>query len=252
MAPTHSPAGVRRSSTIQVIVWQVLVGLLLIAIPQAWAGEAGSKPEAPSAAPDGADPGEPDNEAALSQEPLPPEASTPEPEPTPSPSHHSVAITLWNGVMTNGNLGESLLFDKGFRSEYIGGVGVQADLLKGRWLSLVVDANLLGHSNRSPAEGFLETTLGLGLRAQANRWLAFTVVEGISWYNERSRQQLQEGGNGRQLVNYLAFEADANLNPQLSLVARLHHRSGIYGTLNCNKACDNNGYLLGVRYRFRP
>ncbi len=60
------------------------------------------------------------------------------------------------------------------------------------------------------------------------------------------------GGNGRQLVNYLAFEADANLNPQLSLVARLHHRSGIYGTLNCNKACDINGYLLGVRYRFRP
>ncbi len=91
-----------------------------------------------------------------------------------------MAITLWNGVMTNGNMGEFLLFDKGVRSEYIGGVGVQADLLKARWLRLVVDANLLGHSNRSPAEGFLETTLGLVLRAQANRWLAFTVVEGFS------------------------------------------------------------------------
>ncbi len=44
MAPTYGPAGMRRSGSIWVIVWQVLIGLLVIAIPQAWAGEAGSKP----------------------------------------------------------------------------------------------------------------------------------------------------------------------------------------------------------------
>jgi hypothetical protein len=51
-------------------------------------------------------------------------------------------------------------------------------------------------------------------------------------------------------VNYLAFELDAAIGQQLSLVARLHHRSGIYGTIDCGNACDNNGYLLGLRYRF--
>lgn len=231
---------------------------MLIGFPQGWAATAVTAADTPSAVQVLADPEESfedvvsDEQVVSSQEDIPPEAMAPEPDPHSKPRDRTVAVTVWNGVMTDGNLGESLLFDQGFRSEYIGGVGVQADLLKGRWLSLVVDANLLGHSNRSPADGFLETTIGLGLRAQANRWLAFTVVEGLSWYSERSLQQLQEGGNGRQLVNYLAFEADANLNAQLSLVARLHHRSGIYGTLNCNKACDNNGYLLGVRYRFRP
>jgi hypothetical protein len=154
--------------------------------------------------------------------------------------------------MTAGNMGESLLFIEGFRSEYVGGVGIQSDLLRGKRLALLVDANLLGHSNANPAQGFLETTLGLGLRAYLNSWLSFTVVEGLSWYSERSKQQLQEGGNGRQLVNYLAFELDATVSQKLSLVGRLHHRSGIYGTMNCNTACDNNAYLLGLRYRLRP
>lgn len=153
--------------------------------------------------------------------------------------------------MTNGNLGESVLFIEGFRSEYVGGVGLQADIVKGQRFALLLDANLLAHSDAKPAQGFMETTLGLGLRAYLKPWLSFTVVEGLSWYSERSEQQLQAGGNGRQLVNYLAFELDANLSRQLSLVGRLHHRSGIYGTMNCTTACDNNAYLLGLRYTFR-
>ena len=74
----------------------------------------------------------------------------------------------------------------------------------------------------------------------------------MSWYSERSKQQLQEGGNGHQLVNYLAFELDAAVSKQLSLVGRLHHRSGIYGRTGCDSACDSNAYLLGLRYRLKP
>jgi hypothetical protein len=158
----------------------------------------------------------------------------------PRKPDRTLALTLWSGALTDGNLGESLLFSEGFRSAYLGGIGVQADLLRGKRLSLLVDGNLLGHSNADPAQGLVEATIGLGRRAQLNSWLAFTVVEGMSWYSERSKQQLQEGGNGRQLVNYLAFELDARASKQLSLVGRLHHRSGIYGTMNCNTACDNN------------
>lgn len=140
--------------------------------------------------------------------------------------------------MTAGNLGQSLTVEKSWRSEALGGLGVQRTLWKRGRVGLIVDANLLGHwavdGATTPAQTFGEATVGLGL----------------SVYTNRSREQLKRGGNGRQLVNYLAFEADAALNRQWSLVGRLHHRSGIYGTLNCVTACDNNAYRLGLRYRF--
>ncbi len=163
-------------------------------------------------------------------------------------------LTLWGGAMTAGNLGQSLTLEKGWRSEALGGLGVQRTLWKRGRVGLIVDANLLGHwavdGASTPAQSFGEGTVGLGLKVYPTRWLALTVVEGLSVYTDRSREQLKRGGNGRQLVNYLAFEADAALNRQWSLVGRLHHRSGIYGTLNCITACDNNAYLLGLRYRF--
>lgn len=166
------------------------------------------------------------------------------------------AVTLWGGAMTEGDLGESLQLSRGFRSEYLGGIGVQRTIRHRRRIGLVVDANLLAHQAvddpSNPGQTFGEGTIGLGLKVYPSRWLSFTVVEGLSLYTSRSRLQLERGGNGRQLVNYLAFEADAALGQRWSLVGRLHHRSGLFGALNCRTACDNNAYLLGLRYRFPP
>lgn len=151
-------------------------------------------------------------------------------------------------------MGESLLFSQGMRSAALGGVGVQGTIWKQRRLGLIVDANLIGHRaaerGNTPQQSFLEGTIGLGLRVYPNSWLSLTVVEGLSLYSERSTMAIQRGGNGRRAVNYLAFELDAAIGQQLSLVGRLHHRSGIYGTIDCGNACDNNAYLLGLRYRF--
>jgi hypothetical protein len=151
-------------------------------------------------------------------------------------------------------MGESLRLDKGFRSEVLGGLGVQGTIWNQRRLGMIVDANLIGHramrGGTTPRQTFSEGTIGLGLRFYPNRWLSLTVVEGMSGYSQRSELALKRGGNGRRLVNYLAFELDAAINDQVSLVARLHHRSGIYGTINCQRACDNNGYMLGLRYHF--
>jgi hypothetical protein len=173
---------------------------------------------------------------------------------TPDPHWRDWNLTLWGGAMTDGNMGESLQLDKGFRSEVLGGLGVQGTIWNQRRLGLIVDANLIGHraieGGTTPRQTLIEGTIGLGVRFYPNRWLSFTVVEGMSGYSERSELALKRGGNGRRLVNYLAFELDAAINDQLSLVGRLHHRSGIYGTINCERACDNNGYMLGLRYHF--
>ncbi|MBM5800844.1 MAG: DUF3769 domain-containing protein, partial [Cyanobacteria bacterium K_DeepCast_35m_m2_023] len=52
-----------------------------------------------------------------------------------------------------------------------------------------------------------------------------------------------------QFLNYLAFEVEALVNPQWSLVGRLHHRSGSYGVYSGVRE-GSNGYLVGLRYRF--
>ena len=50
-------------------------------------------------------------------------------------------------------------------------------------------------------------------------------------------------------LNYLAFEVEGLVTPEWSVVGRIHHRSGAYGTYS-GVSEGSNGYLLGLRYRF--
>jgi hypothetical protein len=50
-------------------------------------------------------------------------------------------------------------------------------------------------------------------------------------------------------LNYLAFEVEAKVSPAWSLVGRIHHRSGAYGTF-FGVSEGSNAYLLGLRHRF--
>ena len=49
--------------------------------------------------------------------------------------------------------------------------------------------------------------------------------------------------------NYLAAEIAVQINHQWSVVGRIHHRSGAYGTYDGAEE-GSNGYLLGLRYNF--
>ena len=55
--------------------------------------------------------------------------------------------------------------------------------------------------------------------------------------------------NYTQLLNYLGFEVEAAVSSDLSLVGRIHHRSGAFGTYG-GVTEGSNAYLLGVRYRW--
>jgi hypothetical protein len=50
-------------------------------------------------------------------------------------------------------------------------------------------------------------------------------------------------------LNYLGFEVEALIKPEWSLVGRIHHRSGAYGTYS-GVSEGSNAYLVGMRYRF--
>ena len=96
---------------------------------------------------------------------------------------------------------------------------------------------------------FWEVTFGIGLRWWIQPWLSLGVVEGVSFNSTLSNYEKVSWLNSSQFLNYLAVELGVELNPQWSMVGRIHHRSGAYGTYG-GVYEGSNGYLLGARYRF--
>ena len=174
------------------------------------------------------------------------------------------AATAWGGKMTNAPLSETFIFRGEPRPEALMGLGLQRRLLDGGPLSIELEGNLIGHRaspqkggeyNQAvanagvPAQSFGEITAGVGVRLWLRPWLSLLGVEGVSLNTDLSYYEQTFRRKNAQLLNYLAFEVEALVDPQWSLVGRIHHRSGAWGTYSGVKE-GSNGYLLGLRYRF--
>ena len=174
------------------------------------------------------------------------------------------AATAWGGKMVNAPLSETFIFRGEPRPEALMGLGLQRRLLDGGPLSIELDGNLIGHRaspqrggqyNQAvanagvPAQSFGEITTGIGVRLWLRPWLSLMGVEGVSLNTDLSYYEQTFRRKSAQFLNYLAFEVEALVDPQWSLVGRIHHRSGAWGTYSGVKE-GSNGYLLGLRYRF--
>ncbi len=195
----------------------------------------------------------------------PPEPLSCPPQLPPIPQWHPYpwAVTGWAGQMFAANFGDTFYFRGRFRPEYLGGLGLQRRLLDGGPFAIEFDGNLLGHRaarqaggefNQStpfadtPSQTFGEMTAGLGLRLWLKPWLSLYFVEGVSLLSEASNYEKTYRENYANFLNYLAFEVEGLLTPQWSLVGRIHHRSGAYGTYS-GVSEGSNAYLVGLRYR---
>ena len=183
----------------------------------------------------------------------------------PGPS----ALTLWGGQMTDATFGETFLFSGSPRPEGIFGLGFNRRLLDADPFSIELDGNALFHNaatNRNlrykggipdaeqdnaktRAQSFWEGTIGIGLRWWIQPWLSLGIVEGVSLNSSLSNYEAASWQYSSQFLNYLAAEIAVQINPQWSVVGRIHHRSGAYGTYDGAEE-GSNGYLLGVRYNF--
>jgi hypothetical protein len=101
----------------------------------------------------------------------------------------------------------------------------------------------------TPAQTFADMTVGIGGRLWLQPWLSLYFVEGVSLLSQPSNYEKTFRENYSVFLNYLAFEVEALVNPQLSIVGRIHHRSGAYGVY-FGVSEGSNAYLLGLRYRF--
>ena len=208
---------------------------------------------------------------------LPVSTPLPDPEPIACPTilppvpdwhPHPWAATLWGGQLFDANFGDTFKFKGQLREELLLGAGLQRRLIKAGPFALELDFTALGHwaaaqrgsgftsrftndasGQRTAAQSFGEFTAGIGLRAWLQPWLNVGVVQGVSVTTSLSNFEDTFRERSSRILNYLGFEVEGSFSPQWSVVGRIHHRSGAFGTFNGVKE-GSNAYLLGLRYRF--
>jgi hypothetical protein len=91
--------------------------------------------------------------------------------------------------------------------------------------------------NKFPWNNYLKTSIGVG--------------EGVSWMSHVSTREYANSVDPQKILNYLSFEVTAAMAcyPQLELVARSHHRSGVFGMYRANNS-GSTALGLGLRWYF--
>ena len=206
----------------------------------------------------------PESPTPAGRQDMPTVACPPVVPPVPDWHPQPWAVTAWGGQMIDADFGPTFLFDGRMRPEGLLGVGVQKRIMRAGPLAVELEADLFSHIakqqqggefNQSkpyadlPAQSFGEGVLGIGARVWVQPWLSISVVEGISFYTDVSLYEKTFREKSSQLLNYLGFEVEAAVSPDLSLVGRIHHRSGAFGLFD-GVSGGSNGYLLGLRYRW--
>ena len=184
--------------------------------------------------------------------------------PVPDWRPYPWAATLWGGQMIDANFGDTFIFKGELRPEYLLGLGLNKRLLRAGPLALEFDSNALLHRaaeqrgggfnqdvpfSNTPAQTFGEFTWSFGVRAWVQPWLSLAFFEGVSLNTSVSNYEKTFRENFTTFLNYLGFEIEALIKPEWSLVGRIHHRSGAYGTYS-GVSEGSNAYLFGMRYRF--
>jgi hypothetical protein len=206
----------------------------------------------------------PEPATPASQESMPTVACPPLLPPVPDWHPQPWSVTAWGGQMIDAPFGDTFLFNGRTRPEAMLGVGVQKRIMRAGPFALELEADVFSHIakqqkggefNQStpyadlPPQSFGEAVIGIGARVWVQPWLSFSVVEGVSYNTDVSLYEKTFRENYTQLLNYLAFEVEAAVSSDLSLVGRIHHRSGAFGTYE-GVSEGSNGYLLGLRYRW--
>ena len=201
---------------------------------------------------------------AVSNEPSPEMACPPMLPPVPDWHPQDWAVTAWGGQMIDAAYGDTFLGKGRMRPEAVLGIGLQRRILRAGPLSLELEADLFSHIagqqpggefNQSrpysdlPAQSFGEGVVGIGARLWVQPWLSVSFMEGISYNSELSLYEKTYREKYSQVLNYLGVEVEAAVSPDVSVVGRIHHRSGVYGLYN-GVTEGSNAYLFGLRYRW--
>jgi hypothetical protein len=165
-------------------------------------------------------------------------------------------LTVYGAVMTDGALAETAVLTADLDRDYrfaVVALGKKVGSWKD-WIDFELEGQIGRHLKGQHHWEFNALFIARWLRFPWNETLrtSFAVGEGLSLATRTPAFEQQfHGERTNPLLNYLMFEFAFALPelPRWSLVTRIHHRSGIYGTFNGVHGASN-ALGLGLRYHF--
>jgi hypothetical protein len=165
------------------------------------------------------------------------------------------SLTLLGGVMSDDTLGDAAIFkaDYDYSHKFLAlALGREV----GRWkkdLRFELEGQAMRHSGVQRYWEFDGAIIARWLSFPWDRYVdtSFAVGEGFSIASEKSELEQRLHEESSRFLNYLLFEFTF-AHPEykaLSLVTRLHHRSGIRGLINDVHGASNS-MAVGLRYEF--
>ena len=164
-------------------------------------------------------------------------------------------LTLYRGVLTEATLGEMAQFDVSFDSDFT----YLALALTKKITEITPNLNLEGEGiivKYGGDQDHLELDAlmsGRWLAFPWNRWVDTTAAFGLglSYATEQPPYEVRNKGDSEQLLAFLLFELTVGIPrvPQWDLVARINHRSGVFGVFDGMHGAMNS-LAFGLKYRF--
>jgi len=169
--------------------------------------------------------------------------------------HLKWAFTLYGGPHVQETLGDALSFQATYLDDTYVIVGaLTRELWRYRdWFALEVEGQVgkhFGEMQHWELNGLIDI-----------RWLlfpwdkyvetSFAIGDGLSYATEVPEVELADDEDAQRLLNYLLFELTLGLPqyPQWDIVARIHHRSGIFGLMG-GMYGGSNFVTGGIKFKF--
>jgi len=165
------------------------------------------------------------------------------------------AVSVYGAIGTDGGIEDVPGLDADFNSAYM--VAVAPSLEFARWRDLAafeVEGQVAQHFNKQDHTEFNALVVGRWLKFPWNETVrtSFAIGEGVSYATEIPEIERERSPNETDhILNYLMLELE--LAPpdeeRWSFIARIHHRSGVFGLFD-GVSRGSNFLGAGVKVRF--
>lgn len=164
------------------------------------------------------------------------------------------AVTVYGARLTDGDLDDTVTFDSDFEDAWLAAVALSRKFYSFRGiLDLELEGQVVKHFEDQDHWEFNSLLIYRWLPFPWDEYIdtSFAVGTGLSYATEIPDIESKNHSDTSRFLAYLLFEAAFALPdfPQWSIVARIHHRSGAFGTFNGVDGASN-AWGAGIRYCF--